>query len=59
MGHKCTVPNGMETDKNGTPYYTKCGLDAEYKVGGWYMCEGHKKYMADIEGWPAELLEDD
>lgn len=56
MDHKCTVPTGMKTTEDGSVYYVKCGLDAEYKVGGWYMCEGHKKYLADIEKWPAEPI---
>jgi len=48
----------MDTKKDGTSYYTKCGLDARYKCAGWYLCEGHKKYLADIEKWPTELIEE-
>ena len=59
MGHKCTVPTGMEINKEGNPYYTKCGLDALYRCGGWYLCAGHKKHLADMEKWPTELLKED
>jgi len=58
MKHKCTVPTGINSNEDG-PLYIKCGLDAEYKCGGWYLCEGHKKYLADVEKWPTELLEED
>jgi hypothetical protein len=56
MQRFCTVPVDLKTDKNGSPYYVYCGETAEYKVGGWYVCPGHKKYYTDPNEWPAEPL---
>jgi len=58
MKKTCTVPMGMRTRADdGTAYYVHCGLDAEYKVGYWYVCGGHKKHYTDPNKWPAEPLE--
>jgi hypothetical protein len=38
-------------------YKYLCGRPAVYKVGDWYMCEKHKKYLADPRKWDAEKLE--
>jgi len=35
-----------------------CGRDAEYRVGSWFMCRKHKKYLADPNKWSAIKLED-
>jgi hypothetical protein len=37
----------------------RCGRDAEYKVGNWNMCRGHKEYLADPNKWIAVKLEED
>lgn len=57
MKRFCTVPEGLKVDVNGDPHYVHCGEPAKYKVGSWYVCEGHKKYYTDPNKWPAELLE--
>jgi hypothetical protein len=49
---KCTVPIGMKDGK-----YERCGEPAKYKVGNWYVCEGHKKYYTDANKWPAEEID--
>ena len=59
MKHKCTVPKDATTDSTGNFHYVLCGKPAKYKAEGWYLCEGCKKYVADIEKWPTELLEED
>lgn len=53
----CTVPTDLVLDTEGNPHYIKCGEPAKYKVGDWYVCEGHKKYYTDAHNWPAEPLE--
>ena len=62
MAHKCTVPMAKEHALiyNSDAVYNKhvCGRDAVYKCEGWYLCEGHKKHLADIEKWPTEPLEE-
>jgi len=58
MKKTCTVPVDIRTKVNeGTAYYVRCGLDAEYRVGSWYVCGGHKKYYTDPNKWLAEPLE--
>lgn len=61
MIHTCTVPMTEEFKEyalihnpDATVYKYVCGRPAIYKVGGWYMCEKHKKYMADPNKWVAE-----
>jgi hypothetical protein len=39
-------------------YKYVCGRKAVYKVGDWYMCEKHKKYLADTNKWPAEIIKE-
>lgn len=57
MKRFCTVPVDLKTDENGNACYVYCGEPAKYKVAGWYVCNGHKKYYTDPNKWPAELLE--
>jgi hypothetical protein len=59
MNYKCTVKTGSTINKDGEFCYTECGLDAKYKCEGWYLCEGHKKYLADIEKWHTEPIKDE
>ncbi len=54
MNQLCSVPKGFVS---GEMSYVRCGLEAKYKVGNWFMCEKHKLYMADPNKWLAELLE--
>jgi len=60
MTHYCTVPvprkDGKILDEHGN-YFT-CGLKAKYKVGIWYVCEKHKTYYTDQNGWKAIPLEE-
>ena len=58
MKRFCTVPVDIRTKVNeGTAHYVPCGLDAEYKVGNWYVCERHKKHYTDPNNWTAVPLE--
>jgi len=57
MKRFCTVPMDLVTDVNGDKHYVHCGEPAKYKVGNWYVCEGHKKHYTDPNKWPAEPLE--
>jgi len=52
MAKKCSVPTGWEK-KNGKLVYSCCGLDADYKVGNWYVCKGHKEHYTDKRNWKA------
>jgi hypothetical protein len=56
MKRFCTVPQGETMDVNGKRHYIHCGEPAKYKVGDWYVCEGHKIHYTDPNEWPAELL---
>jgi len=58
MTKTCTFPMGHDLTKEGTPYYKTCGNKAEYKVGFWYICEGHKKYYADRHGYKTEKIKE-
>ena len=58
MTKKCTVPTDLALNANGVPYYIKCKKKAAYKVGGWLVCENHKKYYTDPNDWPAERLKE-
>jgi hypothetical protein len=57
MKRFCTVPQGETIDVNGERHYIHCGEPAEYKVGNWYVCGGHKTHYTDPNGWLAEPLE--
>jgi len=54
----CTFPMEIKKDVNGELHYVHCGRKAEYKVGMWYLCEGHKKYYADRHKYPAEKIKE-
>lgn len=61
--HFCNVPMPESLKEHAlihnpdSVYKYVCGRKAAYKVGNWYVCEGHKKYYTDPNKWPAEPLE--
>ena len=59
MKRFCTVPQDLKVGVDGKSHYVHCGEPAKYKVGDWYVCEGHKKYYTDLNKWPAEPLEEE
>jgi hypothetical protein len=54
---KCDFVTGLEVSVEGELKYKKCGLPAAYQVGGWCICEGHKKHYCDPRKWEATPLE--
>ena len=62
----CCVPMAEELkdhalihNENSKLYKYMCGRPAKWVVGDWFICEEHKKYMADPNGWMAEPIEEE
>jgi hypothetical protein len=54
----CDVPTGYRYSDCGSVIYERCGQEAKYIVGNWYVCEKHKEHYTDIKKWPAERIDD-
>lgn len=64
MKRFCTVPmpeslkeHALIHKEDALLYKYICGRPAGYKVGGWYVCEDHKKDYTDPNNWTATPLE--
>lgn len=55
----CMVPTDLREEESGELEYERCGLPAKYKVGSWYVCEGHKEHYIDKYKWPVTPLEEE
>lgn len=62
----CCVPmpeelkdNALIHDPEAVLYKYVCGRPATWRVGMWEMCDKHKEFMADPNGWMAEPIKEE